>query len=168
MGGTGPSAGAWTVPTAEFTRSLAERVPAERLPAVEAFAYAYTRRLGPAELADLRPVELAGQVAGQSLGLRVVEEVPTDLIHDVADERFLQDFGVLAADGRPLDVEALGPRVAECIAAVWRGDCEMDSLNRLVLSAGMDWRQVQILRAYRKYPAATVAVRQIRALGLEA
>jgi len=87
----------------------------------------------------------------ESFGLRVVEEVPTDLIHDVADGRFLQDFGVLAADGRPLDVEALGPRVAECIAAVWRGDCEMDSLNRLVLSAGMDWRQVQILRAYRKY-----------------
>ena len=87
----------------------------------------------------------------ESFGLRVVEEVPTDLIHDVADGRFLQDFGVLAADGRPLDVDALGPRVAECIAAVWRGDCEMDSLNRLVLSAGMDWRQVQILRAYRKY-----------------
>jgi len=87
----------------------------------------------------------------ESLGLRVVEEVPTDLIHDVADERFLQDFGVLAADGRPIDVEAIGPRIAECIAAVWRGECEMDSLNRLVVSADLDWRQVQILRAYRKY-----------------
>jgi glutamate dehydrogenase len=27
----------------------------------------------------------------------------------------------------------------------------MDSLNRLVVSAGLDWRQVQVLRAYRKY-----------------
>ena len=45
----------------------------------------------------------------ESLGLRVVEEVPTDLIHDVADERFLQDFGVLAADGGPIDVDATGP-----------------------------------------------------------
>src|SRR3989337_1850492 len=64
MGGTGPSAVTRTVPTAELTRSLAERAPAERRPAVEAFAHAYTRRLGPAELADLRPPELAGQVAG--------------------------------------------------------------------------------------------------------
>ena len=87
----------------------------------------------------------------ESLGLRVVEEVPTDLVHDVADERFLQDFGVLASDGRPLDVETAGPRISECISAVWRGDCEMDSLNRLVVSAGLDWRQVQILRAYRKF-----------------
>ncbi|MGE5460302.1 MAG: NAD-glutamate dehydrogenase [Solirubrobacterales bacterium] len=87
----------------------------------------------------------------ESLGLRVVEEVPTDLIGEVADERFLQDFGVLAADERPLDLGAIGPRIAECITAVWRGDCEMDSLNRLVISAGLEWRQVQILRAYRKY-----------------
>ncbi|HEU4356117.1 MAG TPA: NAD-glutamate dehydrogenase domain-containing protein, partial [Actinomycetota bacterium] len=87
----------------------------------------------------------------ESLGLRVVEEVPTDLIADVTDERFLQDFGVLASDGKPIDVDAIGPRIADCIAAVWRGECEMDSLNRLVISAGLDWRQVQILRAYRKY-----------------
>ncbi|HEU4528175.1 MAG TPA: NAD-glutamate dehydrogenase [Actinomycetota bacterium] len=87
----------------------------------------------------------------ESLGLRVVEEVPTDLVHDVADERFLQDFGVLAADGRPIDVDTAGPRIAGCIAAVWRGECEMDSLNRLVVLADLDWQQVQILRAYRKY-----------------
>ena len=34
---------------------------------------------------------------------------------------------------------------------MWRGECESDSLNRLVVTAGIDWRQVQILRAYRKY-----------------
>jgi glutamate dehydrogenase len=87
----------------------------------------------------------------ESLGLSVVEEVPTDLIHDVADERFLHDFGVLGPDGDALDVEASGERIAGCIAAVWRGECELDSLNRLVVTAGLDWRQVEILRAYRKY-----------------
>jgi glutamate dehydrogenase len=34
---------------------------------------------------------------------------------------------------------------------MWRGEAEVDSLNRLVTFAGLDWRQVQILRAYRKY-----------------
>ena len=41
--------------------------------------------------------------------------------------------------------------MADCVSAVWRGDTESDSLNRLVLAAGLDWRQIEILRAYRKY-----------------
>ncbi|HEX9123281.1 MAG TPA: NAD-glutamate dehydrogenase [Actinomycetota bacterium] len=86
----------------------------------------------------------------EALGLRVVEEVPTNLV-GVPDGRFLHDFGVLGADERPLDVEESGARIAECIDTVWRGGAESDSLNRLVVTAGLDWRRVEILRAYRKY-----------------
>jgi glutamate dehydrogenase len=86
----------------------------------------------------------------EALGLRVVEEVPTHLVGD-ADERFLHDFGVLGSDGRPLDVAESGARIAECISAVWRGEAESDSLNRLVVTGGLSWREVEILRAYRKY-----------------
>ncbi|HSJ51864.1 MAG TPA: NAD-glutamate dehydrogenase [Actinomycetota bacterium] len=85
----------------------------------------------------------------ESLGLRVVEEIPTQLPGD--EERYLHDFGVLGTDHHPLDVEATGTRIADSIVAVWKGECELDSLNRLVVTAGLDWRQVQILRAYRKY-----------------
>jgi glutamate dehydrogenase len=99
---------------------------------------------GRVELSDFVPTL-------ESLGLRVIEEVPTTLHGEEGAERFLHDFGVLGADHRPLDVEATGSRIADCIAAVWRGDCESDSLNRLVVTAGIDWQQVQILRAYRKY-----------------
>jgi glutamate dehydrogenase len=63
----------------------------------------------------------------------------------------VQDFGVLRPDGLPLDLAAVGDRVADCIAAVRRGEAESDSLNRLVLVAGLNWRQVNILRAYRMY-----------------
>ena len=35
--------------------------------------------------------------------------------------------------------------------AVWRGDAESDPLNRLVVTAGLDRRQLAVLRAYRKY-----------------
>jgi glutamate dehydrogenase len=86
----------------------------------------------------------------EALGLRVVEEVPTHL-HGDGDDRFLHDFGVLGPDGRPLDADGDGQRVADAIAAVWRGRAESDSLHRLVVTAGLDWRQVEILRAYRKY-----------------
>jgi glutamate dehydrogenase len=85
----------------------------------------------------------------ESLGLRVVEEWPTHLAGE--DDRYLHDFGVLGADNTPLDVERAGERIAACIVAVWKGECESDSLNRLVVTAGLDWRQVQILRAYRKF-----------------
>ena len=86
----------------------------------------------------------------EDLGLRVVEEVPTRMLGGDGDT-WVQDFGVLGPGDRPLDLQAVGDRVAECIAAVRRGDAESDSLNRLVLVAGLNWRQVNILRAYRMY-----------------
>jgi glutamate dehydrogenase len=86
----------------------------------------------------------------EHLGLRVVEERPTRLV-DGSGETWLQDFGVLGPTDRPLDLDEAGERIADCVAAVWRGDAESDSLNRLVITTGMDWRHVAILRAYRKY-----------------
>ncbi len=85
----------------------------------------------------------------EDLGLRVIEEISTRLVGD--DETWVQEFRVLGPDGEPLDIEELGDRVAELLAAVHRGDAETDNLNRLVITAGLDRRQVAILRAYRKY-----------------
>jgi glutamate dehydrogenase len=85
----------------------------------------------------------------EALGLRAVEEVPTGLIGE--GKVYIHDFGVLDARGAVLNLETEAPRVADAITAVWRGETESDSLNRLVVFSGLDWRQVQILRAYRKY-----------------
>ncbi|MDA0167866.1 NAD-glutamate dehydrogenase [Solirubrobacter taibaiensis] len=85
----------------------------------------------------------------EDLGLRVIEEISTRLTGD--DETWVQEFRVLGPDGERLDLDEVGERVAELLAAVHRGDAETDNLNRLVLTAGLDRRQVAILRAYRKY-----------------
>ena len=85
----------------------------------------------------------------EDLGLTVVDEWPTH-VGGLAD-LYLHDFGVVDAAGRPIDVEAAGGRVARCLEAVWRGDCESDSLHRLIVRAGLEWQQVELLRAYRKY-----------------
>src|SRR3954451_2892549 len=86
----------------------------------------------------------------EHLGLRVVEERPTRLMGGDG-ALWLQDFGVLGPTDHPLDLEECGERVAQAIAAIWRGEAESDSLNRLIINAGLDWRRIAILRAYRKY-----------------
>ena len=67
--------------------------------------------------------------------------------------RWVYDFGLaysLADDGRDLE-RRLGHRFAEAFTAVWRGDAENDPLNRLVLLAGLPWREVAVLRALNRY-----------------
>src|SRR5215207_9742195 len=98
---------------------------------------------GKVELSEAMPML-------EDLGLRVIEEIPTRLKGGDRDT-WVQDFGVLGPGDKPIDLQAHGARVADCISAVWRGDTESDTLNRLVPLAGLDSRQIEILRAYRKY-----------------
>ena len=68
-----------------------------------------------------------------------MEEVPTRL--DGGDDgAYLHDFGVLVDDAQ-LDCERDGERLAEAITAVWSGRCESDSLNALIIRAGLDCRR---------------------------
>ena len=85
----------------------------------------------------------------EDLGLRVIEEISTRLTGD--HEVWVQEFRVLGPDGEPLELDVVGDRVAQLLAAVHRGDAETDNLNRLVITAGLDRHQLAILRAYRKY-----------------
>ena len=85
----------------------------------------------------------------EDLGLRVIAEIATRMLGD--DETWVQEFRVYGPDEEPLDLERSGERVAEAIAAVYRGDAESDPLNRLVITADLDRHQIAILRAYRKY-----------------
>ncbi|MDX6597902.1 MAG: glutamate dehydrogenase, partial [Gaiellales bacterium] len=85
----------------------------------------------------------------EALGMTVMEEVPTRL--DGGDDgAYLHDFGVLV-DDKQLDCERDGARLADAIAAIWSGRCESDTLNALIIRAGLDVDDVVILRAYRRY-----------------
>ena len=87
----------------------------------------------------------------EDLGLRVIEEVPTRLLGG-DDETWVQDFGVLGPDDRPLDLDAVGD--ARRRAASRPSAAATPSRTRSTgscIAAGLDWRQVAILRAYRKY-----------------
>ncbi len=115
----------------------------ERSDGEELTRLAVYRAGGKLELSSIMPTL-------EALGLRVVEEVPTRLSGG-AGEVFIHDFGVLDGDGKTLELEDTGGRVADTIVAVLSGRAESDSLNRLVVSSGLDHEQVRILRAYRTY-----------------
>jgi glutamate dehydrogenase len=84
-----------------------------------------------------------------SLGVRVTDERPYE-VHRADGVIYLYDFGLqLPADSRELvDVR---PHMENAFSAVWRGEAEIDGFNVLVLTAGLTWRQVVVLRAYAKY-----------------
>ena len=85
----------------------------------------------------------------ENLGLRINSEHPYVL--DLDDGRVvIQDFEVEPLTGK-VDVDAARERFEEAFAAMWRGDAESDGFNRLILAAGLDWRQVAMLRGYCKY-----------------
>lgn len=90
----------------------------------------------------------------ENMGLRVITEHPYQIRvenRDGAEENlFIQDFEIESVS-KGLDIETLSPRFEEAFLQVWRGQAENDGFNRLVLTAGLDWRQVAMLRGYGKY-----------------
>ncbi len=63
----------------------------------------------------------------------------------------LQVLRVETADKSSVDLAKVGPRFAEALDRLWAGALENDGLNKLVLGAGLAWREVAVLRAYAKY-----------------
>ncbi|MFQ5536135.1 MAG: NAD-glutamate dehydrogenase [Gemmatimonadota bacterium] len=86
----------------------------------------------------------------ENAGLRVIAVNPFEIGGE--DGRFaLYVFAVQDGEGRPLDVEGRGALLAETILMVRCGDAINDTMNRLVLTAGLHWREVDVLRAYVGY-----------------
>ncbi len=85
----------------------------------------------------------------ENMGLRVISEHPFRL--EVDDKPvYIQEFEVESTFGE-IDVESRNQAFEEAFARIWHGDAENDGFNRLVLGAGLEWRQVALLRGYCKY-----------------
>ncbi|MXG37431.1 hypothetical protein GRW62_36210, partial [Escherichia coli] len=64
---------------------------------------------------------------------------------------WMHDFGMETIDGSEVDLDEARARFEDAFARIWSGELENDDLNRLVLQAGLTWREVRILRAYARY-----------------
>ncbi|MEP6908756.1 MAG: NAD-glutamate dehydrogenase domain-containing protein, partial [Pseudoxanthomonas sp.] len=85
----------------------------------------------------------------ENMGLRVISEHPFRLEVD-NQTVYIQEFEVESTFGE-IDVENRNQAFEEAFARIWHGDAENDGFNRLVLGAGLEWRQVALLRGYCKY-----------------
>jgi glutamate dehydrogenase len=84
----------------------------------------------------------------ENLGVWVLDERPFAVTPREGDPVWIYDFGLkLPEDVKP-DREGA---FQEAFAQAWRGATENDGFNRLVLLAGLDWREVVVLRAIWKY-----------------
>jgi glutamate dehydrogenase len=101
----------------------------------------------------------------QRMGVEVTDERPYVFERSGGEVAHVYDFGLRYDPGRsaltragsgpvtsplgaPVDLREL---FEDAFRAVWNARAESDGLNALVTLAGLDWRQVTVLRAYTKY-----------------
>ena len=98
----------------------------------------------------------------ENLGLKVFEEDHLDVpLPDLGTVR-IHTFLVQDSAGERLDSEGAGSRLGVAVLALRAGEVENDALNRLVLAGGLQWREVDVLRAYVAHAQQTqVAAREL-------
>jgi len=134
--------------TAEAAESGPLRFCAYRLPQDDV----HTLRLkiwcvnGPAEISAVMPIF-------ENLGLTVTSESSYTLrhIHGFEGQVTLHAYAARMKSPRALDIGESGPLIEAAFAAAMRGAIENDGFNHLVLAAGLDHRQVEIIRALSRF-----------------
>jgi glutamate dehydrogenase len=106
-----------------------------------------------------RPIPLSARVPVlENMGFKVVDE-RSHRIQAAGEEPrdiWLHDMLLERADGEPIELEAFKPRLEACFMTVMHGRAENDGFNALVLTAGLPWRDVALLRAIARF------LRQVR------
>jgi glutamate dehydrogenase len=99
-----------------------------------------------------RPIPLSERVPVlENMGFKVVDELTYRIEPAGAAEVWLHDMVLERADGVAIDLEALKQRLEACFMAVMRGRAENDGYNALVLEAGLQWRDVALVRTLSRY-----------------
>jgi glutamate dehydrogenase len=118
----------------------------------------YLSRIPGATMGDWRlklfrngPVSLSAVLPKlTNLGVEVIDEHPYAVTRRDGTSAWIYDLGLrLGSDiqsHRGLEV-----RFEHAFRAVWSGAAESDEFNQLVVTAGLSWREVSVLRAYGKY-----------------
>lgn len=97
----------------------------------------------PIHLSDVLPML-------ENFGLRIIGESPYQIKTTDGQLNWILDFQMLHNSSK-LNLEDIRDVFQDAFAKVWQGHYEDDGFNKLVLSAGLNGRQVVILRMFAKY-----------------
>jgi glutamate dehydrogenase len=90
----------------------------------------------------------------QRLGVEVVDERPYEVDRDSdpnTKNAWIYDFGLRYTPNAEVDRNDFKQLFQDGLIALWKGEVAADNFNSLILSAGLTWEQVEILRVYAKY-----------------
>ncbi|MGR9044045.1 MAG: NAD-glutamate dehydrogenase [Gammaproteobacteria bacterium] len=88
----------------------------------------------------------------ENMGVKVCDERPYRVVKQEAGESFwIHDFGLNYEHVEQLDLDELKPRFQESFEQCWNKKIENDGFNRLIIKSGLNWRQVNIVRALYFY-----------------
>ena len=98
----------------------------------------------PLALSDMLPLF-------ENMGVQVADERPYKITRSEDGPAWIYDFGLVYAGEGELETDAVREAFQDAFLRAWRGDVENDGYNRLVLGAGLTWRDITVLRAIGKY-----------------
>uniref|UniRef100_UPI0035B4CF96 NAD-glutamate dehydrogenase n=1 Tax=Chitinimonas sp. TaxID=1934313 RepID=UPI0035B4CF96 len=98
----------------------------------------------PIALSDSLPVL-------ENMGVRVIEEQPYTLNFAEQGRAWVTDIAIKLPIAGLLDDDAKRSAFQQGFAAIFEGQAENDRFNKLIMLAGLEWREVVLLRAYAKY-----------------
>ena len=87
----------------------------------------------------------------EHLGLRAISERPYLLKFNDNKITWINDFSVCYNSNIKFKVDEIRELFQEAFTKIWFGEVDNDGFNQLVLAAGLNWREVAILRTYAKY-----------------
>lgn len=87
----------------------------------------------------------------ENLGMRAISERPYALKFERDKQVWINDFALQYTHNCEFNFDEIKDLFQNAFTRIWFGDAENDGFNQLVLGAGLDWRQVTVLRTYAKY-----------------
>jgi len=88
----------------------------------------------------------------ENLGFRVISEIPFHIkLQEYPQDVWIHDFELEHQSIEPFDLQLSAPLIADTFIGTYDGYIENDSFNRLITLINLDWRTINIFRAYAKY-----------------
>jgi glutamate dehydrogenase len=108
------------------------------------FAFKLLRSGRPILLSDVLPLL-------ENMGVKVTDERPYEIRALDREPMWIYDFGLTYGEDADLQADRVRQTFQDAFDQVWHGSVENDGFNRLVLRAGLTWREIVLLRAVSKY-----------------